>query len=303
MTGNVSHITREILDSIPKPKRVMAPFRWFGGKGKMASKIVPLVPCGKIYVEPYCGAASVFWYMKSPREIEVLNDLNSEIINLFRVLQNKELFDKLAHRLCWTPYSLAEFTRALGMESDDPVDRAWAFFTKQGQGFGGEAKSKGNWGRAFTSSRDMAMMVSIWETRLSQLYHFHDRLTRVQFDNRDALDVIKYWDSDKTVFYLDPPYISDVRKYKIAYRHETTDGHHLKLVELLLSIKGQAALSGYNNDIYKPLENAGWTKYTFKTACRAAGRVRGSNLQGKGAATKHQPRTECLWVKDNMEIK
>jgi len=295
--NDIPDITKDILENIPKPKRVMAPFRWFGGKGMMATKIVPLIPQGKVYVEPYCGAASIFWHMNPPRDVEILNDLNSEIINLFRVLQDKDMFCDLVHRLCWTPYSKSEFIRAFEMKSDNAVDMAWAFFTKQGQGFGGQASSRGSWGKTFSVSRGMAYAAAKWRTRLSRLKYFNDRLNKVKLENRDGLETIKYWDSNETVFYVDPPYLSSTRRPNLSYKHEVTDEHHLNLVNLLLSIKGQAALSGYDNDIYNLLENAGWIKYTFKTSCHIAGRVRDSNLQGKGAATKRQPRTECLWVK------
>ena len=292
-------ISAGVRDALPRPNRPMAPFMWYGGKGNLARRLMPLLPAGRVYVEPYAGAASMFWHLRPPREVEVLNDLHEEIVNLFRVLQDAERFAALAHRLTWTPYSLAEFRRALAAGTNgDEVDRAWAFFVRQNQGFSGIAETEGNWSRAFESSRGMAETAAIWRARLGLLDAWHERLTRVQIDCRDALEVIDYWDSADTVFYIDPPYAADsrVKGNRNVYVHEATDGHHEALVARLAGINGQAMLSGYATALYDPLVEAGWERHEFATACHAAGRVRGSKLRGTGAATEHAARTEVVWV-------
>lgn len=164
-------------------------------------------------------------------------------------------------------------------------------------GIRGAAKTIGNWGRAFTSCNGVAETTSKWIGRIGLLDAWRDRIQRVQIDNRDALDVIRYWDSPGTVFYCDPPYVSGTRTKgtRSAYRHEADDAHHAALVETLLGVKGACCLSGYDHPIYAPLEDAGWEKTEWRTSCCAAGRVRGSGLQGKGAATTKVPRTEVLW--------
>jgi len=278
----------------------MAPIQYYGGKGHTAHWIMPFLPSGKVYVEPYCGAASLFWHLRPPRKVEVLNDLDGDIVNLFRVLQDEALFERLAHRLTWTLYSVDEFRQALANESTEPVDRAWATFVQQNQGFGGIAKTEGNWSRAFVSNRGMAETTNKWRGRLAYLDAWHARLSRVQLDHRDALDVIRYWDSPDTVFYLDPPYIADTRAAGNldVYAIEASDAHHQALVAILLGLRGQAALSGYDHPICEPLGAAGWQVHRMKTACFAASRARGSGLQGKGAALAKVPRTEVLWVKE-----
>lgn len=290
-------ITEIPLDHIAQPGRVMAPVRWYGGKGHMARRIMPYLPDGRVYVEPYCGAASVFWYLDPPRPVEVLNDLNGELVNLFRVLQNPETFAEFQHRIIWTPYALDEFRRALAYDGDEPVMRAWAFYVRYNQGFGGTASSAGNWGRVFVSDRGMARTANGWRSRMKLLQSWHDRLTRVQIDNRDAPEVIRYWDGPETVFYVDPPYMHETRATGNMYDHEASDAHHEALVKTLLSLKGQAAVSGYDAPLYRRLDAAGWERVEWQTAAHSAGRRRGSGLQGKGAATLKSPRTEVLWVK------
>jgi len=87
----IDDLTEEFLDSIPQPSRSMAPFQWVGGKGNLACWVVQFIPRGKVYVEPFAGAASVFWHLPKPYPIEVLNDIDGRIVNLYRVLQDLSL--------------------------------------------------------------------------------------------------------------------------------------------------------------------------------------------------------------------
>jgi len=277
------------------------PVIWYGGKALMLGKIVPLIPWSTVYVEPYGGAASVLCNLK-PRPVEVYNDLNGELVNLFRVLQGETQFNELLRRLTFTLYSLDEFRKALGMSvtTHDPVAAAWAMFVRQNQGFGGRAETEGNWGRAFISSRGMAHACSKWLSRIDRLPFWHDRIMRVQIDNRPALDVIRYWDSPETTFYCDPPYVHEMRVAgnNDVYRHEMTAADHAALVETLLAVKGNVVLSGYAQPIYAPLEAAGWKRIDWHTACSAAGRARGSKLRGEGALLAGVPRVETVWLRD-----
>ncbi len=113
--------------------------------------------------------------------------------------------------------------------------------------------------------------------------------------------MIRYWDSRDTVFYLDPPYVASTRVDKAVYSHECDDSHHRALVDLLLDIQGQAMLSRYDNPLYAPLEQAGWERHGFQTACYAAARTRRSGLQDKGAALAKLPRTEVVWIKRHAQ--
>ena len=306
LDSEIIKIDDAVVDQIPHPRRPMAPFRWYGGKGTLAPWIISHLPVdgAKVYVEPYAGAASVFWHLKNPFPVEVLNDVDRRIVTLFRVIQDKEMFHEFRHRVIWTLYSLDEFRRALEIlkswDSYSDIDRAWAFFVAQNQGFSGKPSiSEGYWGRAFVQSRGMACECSRWRARMSMLNHWHDRLTRVQIDNRDALEVIRYWDSPETLFYVDPPYVPTTRIDKKVYASELDEEYHIKLVDVLLQVKGQVVLSGYENPIYKRLEESGWEKLSRTTSCHAAGRVRGSKIRGLGAASKHAKRVEVIWVKSH----
>jgi len=278
----------------------MQPFNYYGGKTHLAQHIIPLLPPGKIYVEPYCGAASIFWHLRETYPIVVLNDLDERVINVFRVLQNPETFDQFCHRIFWTPYSRAEFKRAIELlESADPVERAWAFYTVTNQSISADLHqvAPGRWSRALTVPSTQASLR--WRARKTFLRRWHDRLSRVNLECRDALEVIQYWDTPQTVFYIDPPYVPETRKDANKYHHEADIGHHQKLVEILLQIQGSAVLSGYDHPVYKPLEEAGWERREIKTFCKAAAPTRKNDLKGTGRMLAKVPRVEIVWRKAN----
>ncbi len=272
---------------------------WYGGKGRVIQKLLPLIPKTPVYVEAYGGAASIMANLRQ-RKCEVYNDLDGRLINIFRVLQNPEQRERLLDRLRHTPYSFDEFCLALEQrKSDDPVEAAWGFFVSQNQGFGGKAGTKGNWGRAFStksSSVRMAETCSRWLSRKASLDAIIARFERVQIDHRCALKCIRYWDSDDTTFYLDPPYAAETRADNNVYAHEAEDSHHEKLVKLILGAKGAVVLSGYDTPLYAPLDAEGWRRIEFQTACHAAGRTRNSGLQGEGNAMAKVGRAEVVWL-------
>ena len=122
---------------------------------------------------------------------------------------------------------------------------------------------------------------------------------RVQIDNKDFREIFKTYDTEDTLFYCDPPYIPETRRDKNSYNHEMTTEDHNDLVNILLNIKGKVLFSGYNHNTYKILEENGWKRKDFKTACHAAGKTRLTGIIGKGAALEKQPRIESVWISPN----
>ncbi len=266
----------------------------------MVAKLLRHVPPGgRPYVEPYMDAANLF-FARAPAPVEVLNDRDGDLVNLFRCLQDTKTFPELAHRLRYTLYARAEFARALAILADpaatDPVLRAWAFFVARNQGVNGVARSVGGWGRAFVSNGGCADTTNKWIMRLAMLDDWHRRLLGVQIDQRDAVEVIRYWDTPDAVFYVDPPYHPDTRRLQAAYAVEPDAGHHARFVEALLACQGAIVLSAYDHPVYAALGAAGWTRTRYATACYAAVRGRTSGLQGTGAARAKVPRVEVVWA-------
>jgi DNA adenine methylase len=283
-----------------KQEMLRAPVLWFGGKGKMIKKLMNHMPLGgKPYCEPFMGAATLF-FARPPTPVEVLNDTDNDLVNLFKCLQDKNTFDELAHKLRYTLYARAEFVEAIEILKDksitDKVLRAWAFFVKLNMSINHTSSLYGVWGRAFVSRNGYASNVnSNWFMRLTMLDDWHKRLLMAQIDNRDALEVIKYWDSNDTVFYIDPPYILDTRKSKNVYNKELNNDYHKNLVKIILDCKGAVVLSGYEHELYQPLIDAGWECTKYHTACFGACRTKKSKLQGKNSVMQRVPRVECVY--------
>lgn len=228
--------------------------RWAGGKGKQLNDLLPLIPEATTYVEPFGGGCSVLLNRaKSP--IEVYNDLDGALVNLFEVVRGNESFDEFKRLLDYTPYSREEFTRCLTFEGlADPVQRAVAFYTVINQSISGKRLARrGDWARGRLDN-----LADRWFQRQEKLGYIHDRIKGVQIECRDALDVIEEWDGDSTVFYCDPPYVLDTRSKRKYYAVEPGDEYHEKLVDVLLKVKGMVVLSGYDHPVYTRLIEAGW---------------------------------------------
>ena len=284
----------------PKSKlkrRLRSPINWFGGKGNIVAKLLPLIPRHTTYVEPFGGGAAVL-FAKAPSPVETYNDVHGGVVNLFRVLRSPRKAVALRRKLRYTPYSRAERAACLGLWRDakrSDVQRAWAFFVEMRQGFAGKVDST-SWGYVCSQTAGgKAKTVNSWLGAIPMLAANTDRLRDVQIDGRDFRLIFKCLDRPETFFYCDPPYSHSTRRGG-AYPNELTDDDHRELVDLLLDLDGMAMLSGYCNPIYKPLEAAGWQRKTFRTACHIAGRTRTTGILGKGAALRKVPRTECVWL-------
>lgn len=228
--------------------------RWAGGKGKQLNDLLPLIPDGKIYVEPCGGGASVLLNrQRSP--VEVYNDLDGALINLFQVVRDDETFDEFQRLLDYSPYSRSEFESCLTFEGlADPVKRAVAFYTVINQSISGKRLArKGDWARGRGDN-----LAERWFQRQEKLGVIHDRIRHVQIESRDALDILVEWDTDGTVFYIDPPYVLDTRKQKKYYAVEPGDEWHEQMVDVILECKGMVVLSGYDHPIYERLNERGW---------------------------------------------
>ncbi len=277
-----------------------SPIVWFGGKGMMSKKLLPLLPRCHTYVEAFGGGASML-FAKHPSPVEVYNDLDGGLVGFFRVLRNPEQFKEFHRLVSLTPYARREFLdcRDAWKTETDPVTRAYMWFVVARISFSGEFGA--SMSTSVTSShRGMASTVSKWLSIIDLLPQIADRLLRVQIEQADFRIILDRYDTPETLFYLDPPYVLSTRKGG-KYEFELSDKDHADLVSLLLNLKGRAMLSGYAHDLYAPLEAAGWERKDFKTTCYAAGRTRASGLQGGGAVLEKQARVETVYMNYKMQ--
>ncbi len=267
----------------------------------MVNKLLPLIPKHHTYVEVFGGAANLL-LAKDPSPVEVYNDIDSGLVNFFRVLRDKNKFQKFYEQVVLMPYSREEYYECLETwdKEEDDVQMAVKWFVVARQSFSG--KFGDGWSYAvICSSKGMAGRVSSWFSSIELLPEVSERFLRVQIEHNDFRKILKAYDTEETFFYLDPPYVLETRKCKV-YEHEMSLKDHEDLVDLLLHIKGKAILSGYEHNIYKSLEQAGWIKIKIEARCHATGTTKGTKyLQNKENGEKLK-RTECVWLNYNVEV-
>ena len=222
-------------------------FGWYGGKYSHLSWLLPLLPSCNHYCEPFGGSAAVL-LNRTPSPVETYNDLDSEVVNFFKVLREEK--EKLIEVISLTPFSREEFVKAIQAPKEglSELERARRFYIRARQARTGLAQtaSPGRWATCRdTSRRGMGGAVSRWLGGYYDLVEIASRLIRVQIDNRPAIDVIKAYDSEDTLFYCDPPYPHETRGDSKAYSFEMTNEEHQELAKVLHKIKGKAAVSGY----------------------------------------------------------
>ena len=286
--------TKPINENFNGYTKLPAPIKWFGGKGNFLPKLLPIIPYSDAYVEPFAGGGCVF-FARERSPTEVYNDLNGDVINLMRVLQDPEKNTELERRLSWTLYARAEKARAKelrrGGKFKDDIERAWTLFVGINQGVGGDIAS--GWGYSIKESGGGNTQITMWQNKLNNINLYIDRLRHAYIECDDARNIIKRFDAPNTVFYCDPPYLASTRKSG-GYAHEMTDADHIEFLEICLKSKGAFVISGYPSELYQDLLSD-WEVNKFETVCFAAGRTKNSGLQGAGAAKARQPRTECVW--------
>ena len=178
------------------------PAAWLGGKSQLARHLVRRIHAvsHNIYVEPFVGMGGVFFRRKFIAQSEVINDINGDIINLFRILQRHypQFMDCLKFQIA----SRKEFERLKGVDPATLTDleRAARFLYLQRLAFGGKVS-----GQTFGTSPGTSARFNV--TKLEgQLAEIHERLAGVVLESLTWSDAIDKYDTADTLFYLDPPY-------------------------------------------------------------------------------------------------
>lgn len=248
----------------------MQPIKWHGGKHYLASRIVQLMPPHTHYVEPYAGGLAVLLARDGEGVSEVVNDIDRELTNFWRVLQRPAEFRRLKKRLDATPFSEVEWNDARSTTLD-AVDRAAEFFIRCRMSLAGRRTSFAPVSRNRTR-RGMNEQVSAWLTAIEGLPAVHARLKRVLILGHNATGVITGHDGPNTLFYLDPPYLHETRVSTDTYEHEMSVDDHRDLLATLAGIHGKFLLSGYDSELYRDYEaRYGWTRVEFDLPNNAAG--------------------------------
>lgn len=204
---------------------------WMGGKRRLAKHILPLFPAHTCYVEPFCGAAALF-FMKEPSKAEVINDVNGELVNLYRVIQHH--LEEFVRQYKWSLVSrqIFQWLQATPEETLTDIQRAARFFYLQKLAFGGKQVGQ-TFGVRVTSKPSLNFL------RLEEeLSVAHLRLSQVVIEHQDWAKCVNRYDRAETLFYCDPPYWSTTG-YGVDFPFEEYE----KMAALARSIKGKMVIS------------------------------------------------------------
>lgn len=257
--------------------------RYPGGKYKLAKWVIEHFPAHETYVEVFGGAASIL--MRKPRSVgEVYNDLDGDVVNVFRVLRDPKQAEQLSQLIYLTPFSYEEYFKAFEI-SDDPVERARRMIYRSFAGIGSDSVHRPHAGfRGLKNHQSGVTPATEWARYAPELAKFTERLRGVCLEQREALHVIKMYDRPGTLFYLDPPYLFSTRSRKsVMYSCEMSDAQHIELADKVKSIKGMAIVSGYASDLYTDIYKG------FR------------QVKKQSQAQNAKPTVECLWLSPNIE--
>ncbi|ECD9274890.1 DNA adenine methylase [Salmonella enterica subsp. salamae] len=204
---------------------------WIGGKRRLAKYILPLFPAHTCYVEPFCGAAALY-FLKTPSKIEVINDINGELVNLYRVV--KHHLEEFVRQFKWALVSrqIYKWLQDTPEETLTDIQRAARFYYLQKQAFGGKVAD-----HSFGTSTTSAPRFNLLRIE-EELSMAHLRLSRTLIEHLDWHQCIERYDRPHTLFYCDPPYWGTE-----GYGVDFPIGNYIHMSELARNIKGKMIIS------------------------------------------------------------
>ncbi|MEJ1378187.1 MAG: DNA adenine methylase [Candidatus Sedimenticola sp. (ex Thyasira tokunagai)] len=204
---------------------------WIGGKRRLAGELLPMFPEHSCYVEAFAGAAALFFY-KQPSEVEVLNDINGELVNLYRVV--KHHLEELYKQFKWALTSREnwDWLQATPTEILTDVQRAARFLYLQKLAFGGKVD-----GQCFGTATTSRPRFNIF-TLEQDLADAHFRLANTYIEHLSWEQVVKKYDRPHTLHYLDPPYW-ETEGYGVEFGFE----HYEVMSQLAREVEGALIIS------------------------------------------------------------
>lgn len=246
-------------------KKLMAPVKFFGGKGTMYNEILKYFPNSNeydTYIEAFAGSFALGLKMDPTPPIQIYNDLEQNIYSLYKVLSDPEMFKIFKEKCDLVLYSediRAEFIRNLKTEDLSMIDRAFNFFyvnRTSHNGMGGFSKNT-------YIRRGMSKSISDFLSSIDRLDELHNRLSRVIVTNTDGIELIKKYNSPNVFLYNDPPYHWSQRT-STRYKVDMDNDGHIRFLDACINSRSKILISGYDCELYDILSKNGFSKVSFE---------------------------------------
>jgi DNA adenine methylase len=247
---NVANVKGLSIKRIMKQNKLRPIVKTHGGKWYLKDFVIDNFPENYqdlVYCEPFCAGASIF-LNKKPSVEEVISDIDKNVIAIFKALrdESKEFINRLK-RIQYTERSFKIALTKSKKPLDDYIDRGVNEYILR-------RMSRGGLKKAFAWSNrtrgDKPGDVNSWDTMLKQLPKISERLRNVTILCSDFREIIKYWDEENTLMYLDPPYLHSTRTATDVYENEMTVEDHIDLLNLIKNSRGKVIISGYSSPLY-----------------------------------------------------
>lgn len=236
--------------------------KWPGSKWSISDKIVELMPKHKIYLEPFFGSGAIF-FSKAPCNTEILNDLDGEVVNLFKCIRDNA--EELARLVYFTPYSKEEYKESYNRYGTD-LERARQFLIRANMARAGMQYYSSSWRHAgpVLGATCKQRVTGDWNTIPQRILEAAERLKDAEIENANAIELIQKYNRKDCLIYADPPYLLSTRRQRYYNMEMTDNEEHEILLNVLKSHLGPVMLSGYDSDLYNDFLN-GWRKTEIKT--------------------------------------
>lgn len=260
-------------------------FKYHGGKFYLRKKIVELFAPHQRYIEPFFGAGHVF-FEKPPSPTEIIGDINRQIYNMWKQIADEPT--RFIEGMQKWDYSQASFDYATFIYNCDFAISyaAQRTYVQYRQSLGGRGKA---WAKPSANRlrRGMPDNISAWESALKLIPENSKRLQGVGIRCCSAIQLLIEFNRTDSLFYLDPPYLSETRISPSVYDYEMTTIQHRMLLETITRSKAQIILSGYSNEMYADYLKD-WAKLEIPQKAHSS------------SSTKKGERMEIIWTNTNL---
>ena len=255
-----------------RPTQLLWPYP--GSKWGLAKEYSKYYPPHLTWVSVFGGTGAEI-ALKPPCKLEVWNDIDRSLHNVFAVLQDDKLYERLIRLWESTPDGREQYeecSQIVRNPGEDPVSNAWAFLVTSTTGFRGVHPAVStSWCKNNTVRlRKLPEILAQWK----------QRFRRVKLESCRWQEILKRYDDPQTFFFTDPPYYPETLSHKL-YRHELDTAEHEELLSALQNVQGKVLLCGYEHPLYRE-QLSHWRRIDFKTCAQVA--------------RNRPPRTETIWL-------